>query len=69
MTNTEKLNDRIRASGLKKNYIALVLNIAESTLARKINNAQDFRASEINKLCELLGIETLEEKEAIFFAA
>lgn len=69
MTDTAKLNERILASGLKKNYIAKALGVAESTLARKINNAQDFRASEINALCDLLGITTLEEKEAIFFAA
>lgn len=68
MTNTAKLNDRIQASGLKKSYIAKVLGVADSTLARKINNAQDFRASEIDALCKLLGIDSLEEKEAIFFA-
>ncbi len=68
MTNTAKLNEYIQATGLKKSYIAKVLGVADSTLARKINNAQDFRASEIGKLCELLGIDSLEEKETIFFA-
>ena len=69
MTDTVKLNARIQASGLKKNYIAKVLGVVESTLARKINNSQDFKASEIDALCTLLGIESLEEKEAIFFAS
>lgn len=69
MTDTAKLNERIKESGLKKSYIAKVLGVVDSTLARKINNAQDFRASEITALCELLGIDTLEEKEAIFFAS
>ena len=69
MTNTTLLNEYIQRSGLKKNYIAKVLDIAESTLSRKINNAQDFNATEINALCFLLGIKSLEEKEAIFFAA
>lgn len=69
MTDTAKLNARIQQSGFKKSYIAKVLGLAESTLARKINNAQDFRASEINALCDLLGINSLEEKEAIFFAS
>ena len=69
MTNTALLNEYIQRSGLKKNYIAKVLDIAESTLSRKINNAQDFNATEINALCSLLGIKSLEEKEAIFFAA
>ena len=69
MTDTVKLNERIQASGLKKYYIASALGVAESTLSRKINNAQEFLASEINALCALLGINTLEEKEAIFFAS
>lgn len=68
MTNTEELNKRIEASGLKKNYIAKALGIRPDTLSRKINNARDFTASEINTLCDILGIDCLEEKEHIFFA-
>lgn len=68
MTNTAELNKRIEASGLKKSYIAKALGIAVSTLSHKIRNRRDFKASEIDTLCELLGIESLEEKEAIFFA-
>ena len=68
MTNTAKLNDRIKASGLKKRYIAKALGVVDATLSRKINNAQDFKTGEITILCNLLGIESLEEKEEIFFA-
>lgn len=69
MTNTAKLNEYIRASGLKKSYIAKALGVADSTLSRKINNAQGFMAEEISALCAILGIDSLEEKEAIFFAS
>ncbi len=69
MTNTEKLNKRIEQSGLKKAHIAKSLGMAVSTLSRKISNKMDFKASEIDALCDVLGIESLEEKEAIFFAA
>ena len=69
MTDTAKLNKRIEDSGLKKSYIAKVLGMADSTLSRKISNVQDFKASEIDALCNILGIDSLEEKEAIFFAA
>lgn len=68
MTNTEELNKRIDESGLKKNYIAKMLGIKPDTLTRKINNEREFKASEINALCDVLGIESLEEKEHIFFA-
>ena len=69
MTDTAKLNERIDAVGLKKSYIAKTLGIAASTLARKITNKQDFNTREIATLCRILGIESLEEKEAIFFAS
>lgn len=69
MTHTEKLNERIEASGLKKSYIAKVLGFESvTTLSHKIANRREFKASEIDALCTLLGIESLEEKEAIFFA-
>ena len=68
MTNTKELNKRIKDSGLKKSYIAKTLGMTLSTLSRKINNKLEFKASQMDALCELLGIESLEEKEAIFFA-
>lgn len=69
MTDTQKLNERIDRSGLKKSYIAKMLGFENvSTLSHKIANRREFKASEIDALCALLGIDTLEEKEAIFFA-
>lgn len=68
MTDTEKLNKYIEDSGLKKTYIAKTLGIRVDTLSNKIANRAEFKATEINKLCSLLGIENLEEKEAIFFS-
>lgn len=68
MTNKELLNERIEKSGMKKSYIAKVIGMSPGSLSRKIANQRDFKASEINALCKLLGIEAPEEKEAIFFA-
>ena len=67
MTNIEKLKKRIKDAGLKKGYIAKVLGIDPSTLSRKLAGKSDFTAREIDILCNLLGIDTLEEKEEIFF--
>jgi hypothetical protein len=69
MTNTSLLECRIQKSGLKKSYIAQVLGITLKTLGNKIANRCEFKASEIDKLCKLLGITDPAEKEAIFFAA
>lgn len=69
MTNTELLEKKIEDSGLKKSYIAKAIGLKSTFgLSKKINNITEFKASEIDALCELLNIETLEEKEAIFFA-
>lgn len=67
MTNVFLLKKRIDASGLKIGYIANQLGISRQLLWKKINNITPFNQYEIDKLCTILKIETLEEKESIFF--
>lgn len=66
MTNTVLLRQRIKASGLKLQHIADYLGISRAALTMKIENVSDFRQNEIKKLCELLRIESAEEKSLIF---
>lgn len=69
MTNTRLLEEKISKSGYKKSYIAKAIGLKSAYgLAKKIRNESEFKAKEINALCELLGITSLEEKERIFFA-
>lgn len=68
MTNTALLNKYIQNSGLKKAKIAETLGITVFSLAQKINNIREFKASEIKKLCDLLGIHESEDKDSVFFA-
>lgn len=68
MTNTELLEKKIAESGYKKSYIAKMIGRSAYGLALKIQNKSEFTAKEIDVLCELLKIESLEEKENIFFA-
>jgi hypothetical protein len=68
MTDTEKLRKRIAASGLKHAFIAKCMGIGTAALTNKIMNRSDFKSREINDLCDLLGIDDLQEKDAIFFA-
>jgi len=68
MTNTELLKQKIEESGIKLGVIAEKLGIVRSSLWSKINGKTQFNQYEINKLCELLNIKTLANKEAIFFA-
>jgi hypothetical protein len=69
MTNTKLLEELIDKSGYKKSYIAKAIGLKSTFgLSKKIRNENDFKATEINALCELLGITSLKEKEKIFFA-
>lgn len=68
MTNTKLLLEWIDKSGYKRSYIAAQLGLSTFGLQRKIENASEFKPSEINALCKLLKINTLREKERVFFA-
>lgn len=68
MTDTTLLIDKIIKSGYKRSYIAKALNLSPYGLAKKIQNETEFKSSEIKALCKLLGIDSLEEREQIFFA-
>ena len=67
MVETALLNALIMDSGLKKRYIARQLGMCESAFWRKCTNETQFSGSEVIKLCNILGITTLEQQKAIFF--
>ena len=67
ITNVDKM-PTIRKEGLKKYYIASKVGLTTYGLQKKINNQTQFKANEIEELCIILKIKTLEEKEKIFFA-
>lgn len=67
MTNTSLLEKHIAESGYKRGFIAEKLGISRFTLAQKINNKSEFKANEIDMLCELLNIDT-NTRMLIFFA-
>lgn len=67
MVDTVKLEKMIAESGFKKSFIAEKLGITRFALSKKCNNVNEFKASEISKLCGILHITDLSEKEEIFF--
>ena len=67
MTDTVRLKEEIKRSGLKKGWIALELGLSSYGFHRKINNESEFKAGEIKSLCQLLKITSLKKKEGIFF--
>lgn len=68
MVNTQYLEDKIKASGKKKSFLAEQIGCSRSYLFKKINNQVDFDLKEVTILCKELGVSSLSEKEKIFFA-
>lgn len=68
MTNKELLKQKIDESGLKVSFIADFVGISRQLLWKKVNNKTPFNQFEIEKMCSVLKITKLSEKEAIFFA-
>jgi len=68
MTNTALLEKEVQKSGLLKSAIMKQMDIKSyATLRAKIENESEFTASEINKLCDILHLDS-DQREAIFFA-
>lgn len=68
MTNSDLLKQVIEESGLKIGFIASFVGISRQLLWKKVNNLTPFNQYEIDKMCEVLKITSLRQKEAIFFA-
>lgn len=68
MTNTKLLEDMIQQRGLKKAFLAEKIGVTRQTFDAYLKNRSEFRISQVNVLCAVLGIEDPALKEAIFFA-
>ena len=69
MTDVELLKSKIDESGLKRNFIAERLGITPQGFYLKASGKNEFTASEIQKLCDLLRITAQREIKAIFFCS
>lgn len=67
MVNTQALKDLIAERGLKMSHISRTTGINRTSLWQKINGMTEFKSSEIVKMCDVLGIKTKRETDAIFF--
>lgn len=68
MTNTELLEAKIAESGKKKVYLAEKIGLTYAGFRNCCTNKAEFKASQIQILCDELNITSLKEKNAIFFA-
>lgn len=67
MTDTQALRNIIQSKGLKLGYVAEACGLKRATFMRRMNNKSAFRASDIPRICEVLGLSD-KERDRIFFA-
>ena len=62
MTNTALLEAKIAQSGLKKNYLAEKVGLSRAGFRNCCINKAEFKAGQIQTLCDELKITSLKEK-------
>jgi hypothetical protein len=68
MTNIELLEKKIQEVGKKKSFLARKCGLSRAGFRNCVLNKSEFKTSQVDVLCAELGITSLREKEAIFFA-
>ena len=69
MTDSALLENTIKSKGIKYYFLAEKIKMSYQSLRNKMTNKSEFLPSEIEKICELLGIsDDLQLKNDIFFA-
>lgn len=68
MNNTGLLEKKIKESGKKITYLAKKVGLSYAGFRNCVTNKAEFKPSQIDILCRELGITSLHEKDAIFFA-
>lgn len=68
MIDTQYLEEKIAASGKTKTHLASKMGISIQSFRLKATNKYDFTTTQVDILCNELGITKLSEKDRIFFA-
>ena len=68
MVDRNKFLGKMAEKGFKQYSLAKALNISENTLSSKINGKGYFNTNEVCEICDLLQINSYEEKVQIFLS-
>jgi hypothetical protein len=68
MNNQVLLEQKIKESGKKITYLADKVGLSYAGFRNCITNKAEFKASQIDILCDELNITNLKERQRIFFA-
>lgn len=68
MVNTTLLKEKVKDSGYRSAWLAEQLEITPNAFWYKLNGQRSFSTEEVKLLCKLLKINSLKERNDIFFA-
>lgn len=68
MVDTTRLIEKVKESGYRTAWLAEQLDISPAAWSLKLNNKRGFKPEEVKLLCKLLKINSLRERDEIFFA-
>ena len=66
MTDSEKLQKKIKEQGITFSYLAMKIGITREALYKKIRNETEFKASEIVTITRLLDLNDYERNQIFF---
>lgn len=66
MTNTAKLNEIMRASGLDRAFIAQMLGISSSSFEKRANGHSEFKSADISIMRDLFNLSSDQMMEIFF---
>ena len=68
LVNTTLLKEKVKTSGYRTGWIAEQLGISRASWSYKLNGQRGFATDEVMMLCRILKINSLKERNDIFFA-
>lgn len=66
LTDTKRLREKIKESGIKHTFIADKLGISRQSLSRKLEDGSDFKISQMFILKDMLHLSAREAREIFF---
>lgn len=66
MVNTEALLNLIHEKGYKMSHLAKLIGVCPNSMYRKTRNISEFKESEVDTLCRVLGVNSLSARRTLF---
>ena len=65
--NQQKLSEKMKEKNISVYQMYTILGISKSAFYRKCKGITEFKLNEIKKICDVLGLQSSDERDTIFF--